>query len=105
MGCMLGFLDFRLRRIDWRTPHPNFADFLNRLTAEKPAFADTAICNERKSTALTVARTAHTRALHHPRENRYRTPLFRRLILPTGSQRGLSLHLLWRTAIPLNNQI
>lgn len=42
MGCMLGFLDFRLPDIDWRTPHPNLADFLNRLTAEKPAFADTA---------------------------------------------------------------
>lgn len=41
-GCMLGYLDFRLPDIDWRTPHPNLADLLNRLTAEKTAFADTA---------------------------------------------------------------
>ncbi len=41
-GCMLGFLDFRLPDIDWRTSHPNLLDLLNRLTTEKPAFADTA---------------------------------------------------------------
>ncbi|MDR3412787.1 MAG: glutathione S-transferase N-terminal domain-containing protein [Formivibrio sp.] len=41
-GCMLGFLDFRLPDIEWRTAHPNLADFLLRLMAEKPAFSDTA---------------------------------------------------------------
>lgn len=40
-GCMLGFLDFRLPDIDWRTPHPNLVDFLSRLEKEAPAFAET----------------------------------------------------------------
>ncbi len=42
VGCMLGFLDFRLPDIDWRTAHPNLAAFLQRLESEKPAFAETA---------------------------------------------------------------
>lgn len=41
-GCMLGFLDFRLPDLDWRTPYPNLAALLQRLEAEKPAFAETA---------------------------------------------------------------
>lgn len=41
-GCMLSYLDFRLPDLDWRTPYPNLAAFLQRLEAEKPAFAETA---------------------------------------------------------------
>ncbi|SFN17243.1 glutathione S-transferase [Formivibrio citricus] len=41
-GCMLGFLDFRLPDIDWRTQHPNLVNFLNRLKKETPAFTETA---------------------------------------------------------------
>lgn len=41
-GCMLAFLDFRLPDFDWRTRHPNLANFLLHLSKEKPAFADTA---------------------------------------------------------------
>lgn len=41
-GCMLDFLDFRLPDLNWRTIHPNLAQYLSRLHAEKPIFAETA---------------------------------------------------------------
>ena len=40
--CMLDFLELRLPDLDWRTPYPNLAQYLNRLNAEKPIFAETA---------------------------------------------------------------
>ncbi len=39
-GCALGFLDFRLPEISWRTAHPNLAKFADKL-AQRPAFKDT----------------------------------------------------------------
>ncbi|MEG0822432.1 MAG: glutathione S-transferase N-terminal domain-containing protein [Burkholderiaceae bacterium] len=41
VGCALGYLDFRFRSIDWRTPYPKLERLYDKLLA-RPAFADTA---------------------------------------------------------------
>jgi len=41
VGCALGYLDFRLPEIDWRSRHPNLAQLMVKLM-QRPSFADTA---------------------------------------------------------------
>lgn len=40
VGCVLGYLDFRFKHIDWRSPHPNLARHYEKLAA-RPSFVDT----------------------------------------------------------------
>lgn len=39
-GCMLGYLDFRFKEIDWRSAHPNLARLEAKL-ATRPSFVET----------------------------------------------------------------
>ena len=39
-GCMLGYLDFRFSKIDWRSAHPNLAKLAAKLAA-RPSFVET----------------------------------------------------------------
>ncbi len=41
VACALGYLDFRLPHIDWRTPHPQLAKLYDKLAA-RPSFVETA---------------------------------------------------------------
>jgi len=40
IGCVMGYLDFRFKHIDWRSAHPNLARHYDKLAA-RPSFADT----------------------------------------------------------------
>jgi len=40
VGCVLGYLDFRMPDLDWREPHPNLARHFEKLS-QRPSFADT----------------------------------------------------------------
>ena len=41
VGCALGYLDFRMPEIDWRSRHANLAQLMSKLM-RRPSFADTA---------------------------------------------------------------
>lgn len=41
VGCALGYLDFRFRHLDWRSPYPNLARLYDKLSA-RPSFIETA---------------------------------------------------------------
>jgi glutathione S-transferase len=40
VGCALGYVDFRFKDIDWRTPYPNLAKLHEKLM-QRPSFAET----------------------------------------------------------------
>ena len=40
LGCALGYLDFRFKEVDWRSPHPNLARHYEKIAA-RPSFVDT----------------------------------------------------------------
>ena len=40
LGCALGYLDFRFKDVDWRSPHPNLARHFEKIAA-RPSFVDT----------------------------------------------------------------
>ena len=41
VGCALGYLDFRFKDIDWRTPYPNLGKLYDKLAARQ-SFIDSA---------------------------------------------------------------
>ncbi len=43
VGCALGWLEFRLPEVNWRTPYPNLARLMDKLS-QRPSFADTQPC-------------------------------------------------------------
>ena len=40
LGCALGYLDFRFKDLNWRSPHPNLARHYEKIAA-RPSFVDT----------------------------------------------------------------
>ncbi|MBE7367396.1 glutathione S-transferase N-terminal domain-containing protein [Ramlibacter pallidus] len=40
VGCALGYLEFRFKDIDWRSPYPNLAKLYEKLV-QRPSFAET----------------------------------------------------------------